>query len=479
MSDGRHRDIIPKPKDALNRVLVLGMCPLPTKNEFQTLGPGKRTWQFVKALLDQDSHVCLITSRHPAAYADQQKQPVEATQAGSLIHYSVEQRVFDSVRWVQGIHDHFQPDCIVGATVYPSSVACRLNTDKPIWADLFGHTMAEAQTKCQVFDDDFYFYHYWRDERRVLDHAAAFSVVSHPQLCATIGELGTRGRLNRFTVGYPFVHVIPCAVPTGAVTEPREHKVLRGREVGIEDFVILWSGGYNTWTDVKTLFGALETAMARDERIKFVSTGGEIGGHDELTYPAFIQMIEGSRFRNRFIMKGWIPLNLVPQYWREANIGINVDKLTYEALLGSRNRILDWMGVGLPVLTSRVCELTEIMEIEKLGLTFTPENPRELTDLILAASHQPEKLRAMAERAQAYSLRQFSIDATTKPLVKWVQLPSLAPDFGRTAKLHADQREPLSVVYGHYLASLRNQWRTQGLKPAVLWAIRRLLQGVR
>ena len=45
---------------------------------------------------------------------------------------------------------------------------------------------------------------------------------------------------------------------------------------------MLWSGGYNLWTDVDTLFRGLEAAMARNPKVHFLSTGGAIDGTDTL-----------------------------------------------------------------------------------------------------------------------------------------------------------------------------------------------------
>ncbi|MBN2054066.1 glycosyltransferase family 4 protein [bacterium] len=473
------KDIISRRTRARPRVLVLGMCPLPTENEFQTLGPGKRTWQFVRAMLDHDFEVCLISSRHPAAFDDGESFSVAANEENDLIHYMVNQRVFEEPRWIQSIHDHFQPDCVVGATVFPSYVACRIETKLPVWADLFGHTMAEAQTKCQVFEDDYYIYNFWRMEKLVLDRADAYSVVSNPQKFATIGELGTRGRLNRRTFDYPFVRVVPCAVQFSLARERglRMQNLLRSGEVNDDDFVVLWSGGYNTWTDVVTLFTSLERAMEVNPRIRFVSTGGEIGGHDDITYPQFQRLIRNSRFRDRFILKGWIPHHQVPSYWAEADIGINIDKMTYEAVLGSRNRILDWMGVGLPVLTTKVCELSEIIEHQQLGLTFSPGDSGDLTRLLLWASDHKIKLNAMADRARGYAIEHFSIHSTTAPLITWIETATPTPDRNTRSVPVPQLREPKRIKQSHYLASLRNQLRIHGPLNTAKWLVNRTFLG--
>ncbi len=74
-------------------------------------------------------------------------------------------------------------------------------------------------------------------------------------------------------------------MPNAIESTPYKHlkTVLRGRLASEGDFVVLWSGGYNTWTDVDTLFAGLIKAMKEEPRLRFVSIGGAIPGRDEQT----------------------------------------------------------------------------------------------------------------------------------------------------------------------------------------------------
>ncbi len=462
----------------MKKVLLLGLCPLPTENDTCTLAPGKRTWQFARSLLEDGHRVCMVCSRHLASYKNAQLKDIQAEDHGNLIYYSTTQSVFESGTWLQTIHDRFEPDCIVGATVYPSYIATRLNTDKPVWADLFGHIMAEAQTKSFVFKDNYYLSKLWKMERTILDRADIFSVVSTPQSYATIGELGTRGRLNSSTTGYFFVRIIPCSINDSIVNAPANphpvsEPILRNIQVRDDDFVILWSGGYNTWTDVNTLFNALERIFSINQKIKFVSTGGQIESHDELTYQHFLNMINHSPYRDHFIMNGWVPFNEVPRYWQEADVGINIDLFSYEAILGSRNRILDWMQAGLPVVTTELCELSQIIRENKLGFTFKPENIESLTACILHLVQQPELLRETAERAKQYVFDCLTISRTTEPLREWVSSPWAAPDRHRQSALETDDLDQARFLTRHYWASIRNQIRYNGLAGTLKWILSR------
>jgi glycosyltransferase involved in cell wall biosynthesis len=392
---------------------------------------------------------------------------------------------FENIELISEIFKGFKPDCIVGCTFYPSYIVSELlnylknknkiitynmktgSSDKreesnhkdysrdngsidfmkninvvPFWADLFGHVMAEAQARAYIDGDDECLFHYWNSEYNIISSADIFSCVSSRQQYALIGELGAVGRLNKYTSGYDFTSIIPCGIP---LAEYRHTKsVFRGGDIiKKDDFVVLWTGGYNTWTDIDTLFEGLTAAMEKNPKIKFVSTGGEIPEQDLVTYPRFLSMINGSSHRDRFVMKGWVPGEDVPNYYFEADLGINIDKDIYEVRLGSKNRILDWFRAGLCVLSSNVCELTDIMEKEKIGYTFKPYDYKDLSKKLIYLADNQDEVKKTAIAGKKYALLNFNFNKTTEKLQKWAGDPAFSPDRGEERKLFFSREEAL------------------------------------
>ena len=132
---------------------------------------------------------------------------------------------------------------------------------------------------------------------------------------------------------------------------------------------MLWAGGYNTWTDVDLLYDALSTAMEEVPSLVFVSTGGAIEGHDEVTFERFRRKTQIGAASERFHFAGWVPTAEVPSYYFESDLGINVDGLNYETLFGARNRLNEMMKVGLPILTTTGTEISHVISNHRLGLT--------------------------------------------------------------------------------------------------------------
>jgi glycosyltransferase involved in cell wall biosynthesis len=418
----------------MSRILLFGFSPLPVENSHRLHAPGIRTWQMASPLLADGHELLLVCCRYSAGYGENEPVTIELDRPErGLRCLLLRDALFNDADHLQTLHDGFRPDCVVGATVIPSAAAVKLETRAPIWADLFGHFMAEGQAKASVYQDDELLISYFGIARSILLRADIFSTVSHAQELAAIGELGLTGRLNSQTSGYRFTTEIPCAMDSEPF--PESGPVIRGDLVTEDDFVILWSGGYNTWADVDTLFRALEIAMGRDPSIRFVSIGGELTGQDDRTYPRFREMVEQSSLRDRCFFKGWIPTAEVPAYYADADVGINVDKDIYEVRLGSKNRILDWMRSGLPAVCSRVCELSIALEEAGVGVTYPSGDSAALAEAILGLASDREGTRALRRRVREHALEMYTFPITTEPLRRWANDPVPAPDRDNPVRL--------------------------------------------
>lgn len=403
---------------------MAGLCPLPFEDALRNEGPGIRTWQFALGLSRAGHHVHLVAWRIPKAYGADQPAITE-TREGVSIERVDEASFFDPATLGRTI-ERLDPDALVGATIHGSYALARCRTALPFWADQFGHAMAEAQAKAALDGDDAVLAYYWRRVESVMRRADRVSVVSTRQKYAAIGELGALGRLSRETCGHDLVSVIPCAAlpPAERVAEP----LLRGVALPADAFIVLWSGGFNVWSDVETLFRGVEAAMARDARIRFVATGGAIPGQDPLSYARFSEMVASSPQRERFRLEGWVRSGDVPRYVAEADLGVLVERPIYEGELGSKNRVLQWMAAGLPVAYNRVGDLGDVIAQRELGLSFPAGDADALAErLVWAAAHGAE-LKALAASAREAVSSDFSVEATTRPLTSWVEAPSPAPD---------------------------------------------------
>jgi len=426
----------------LSKILILGHAPLPWEDLTKSYGPGTRTWQFASPLLADGHDVTILASRIPFVYPDG-TEPVELADENGCTVCRVSQEALEIGGVTDAMMTELDPDCVIGATAYPSYVGAVYAGERPVWADIFGSYMAEAQAKAAVYEDDAFLDHFLRVNNHIITMADRFSTVSGRQSYEVVGQLGAAGRLNSKTLGYDFACSIPCGVTDRVFPEP----AYPDPSLGPDDFIVLWSGGFNTWTDVKTLADGLELAMSENERIHFVSTGAEIEGHDDRTYKDFAERVASSAFRDRFHLMGWVKRSEALSYYGTANVGINIDAKHYEVTFGSRNRILEWALAGLPAISTDLCELTGEMSSDGMLFTIPIADPRALADGVLRLEARRDKLAGIASGLRPYVLDHYSFEKTAAPLREWAAAPANAPDFADRRRLRLDALDAARRVF--------------------------------
>lgn len=411
----------------MSRVFVLGTyLPKFQASARVTVASDIRTEQIVSALLAAGHKVRLCAATHYGRARGRRylrKRSQDRPEYYEMNFFLADQRS-DLLRLAK----EFKPDCVVAVSQWPSMVASTLGLEIPLWCDLWGGAMSEAQAKAYVYKDNSYVNHFWAMERPVLQRADVFSTCSTFQEHFVVGELALMGRLNRESFGYKLARTIPPGIPDEPVRAPRGN-ALRGKVVGRDDFVILWTGGYNTWTDVDTLFAGLEKVLAAKRAAKFVSFGGCIQGHDDVTYKRFCRLVSRSKFRDRYILLGWQRHKDVLRAYTESDIGINIDRYHYELIFGTRTRLVQMIAFGLPVITTVGCELSYIIRDNRLGLTFEIGDADGMAEALIRYAEQLPASRAeYSRRALDYFQKYHSYTRTCQPLLEWAKRPRRAPD---------------------------------------------------
>jgi glycosyltransferase involved in cell wall biosynthesis len=412
----------------MKKIFILGIGPISIESTKKFHGGGNRAWHFTKSLIDQGFEVILVCMR--ITDHNNPNQPDETClQQENLTYYSVDEiNCFANDDYLRNLIAKHQPDALIGCCDYPAARAAFVSGDLPVWADIHGYPMGEAQAKTFHYQESGYLHHFWNIHRIPLLRADHFSVTSERQRMALIGELGAMGRLNQHTFSEELASTIPIAWNPETPYRPRQ----RQKD---DPFVVFFSGGYNLWCDIETLFQALENAMERDSRIRFLSTGGAIEGHDDKTYPRFLELVNQSRFRDRFELKGWVSKEDLEICMNQTHLGISTDLPCYETKIGARNRLTEFMARGIPILTTLGTEISQIIFYKGLAFTVPMQNPIALANEIILAADHPEKLNRMTDEARNYFESQFTYQATTKELVEWCNNPCHSGDFGNPIQL--------------------------------------------
>ncbi len=409
----------------MSTIILFGVAPLPFE-KMQMNAHSLRTWRFIDVLLKQNHKVIAVCERGQIAYPEAVPDVVEYIK-NNLTYITVSLDIWNYS--LGKIVSRYISDCqcAIATSTHSAAIAVQHIGNLPFWADLNGSLMAEAQTQAAVLGDDSLIAQCWQTEYAVIRRADCLSCVSERQKWAVIGELGAVGRLNKASVGYEFVHVIPVTLENTAMTPIG--KSIRGILAQDDDFVLLNTGGFNTWTDVDTLFEALESIMRRRHNVIFVATGGGIKGYNELTFQRFVYLTKQSEFSNHYHLLNWVPAEDLPNYLLESNAAVNTDLMTYEALLGSRNRVLDWLKAGLPCIVTPLTELGQSIIAAGAGVAYLPENSQSLAEAIESLICSPAMAQEMGRQAKQLFQTMYTDEQSLQPMAQWVQLPKRAPDF--------------------------------------------------
>jgi glycosyltransferase involved in cell wall biosynthesis len=411
----------------MSKILLLGYLPPQLYAPIKIEAANYRTAQFLIPLLEDRHQVCLCTA------PPLNNEPVTIKPAWeNLLDY--QPIPFEQVGWVnqlQKVHDTFQPDCIVAVNFDMCVYATKLKTDRPIWMDIYGDMITIMQASCYRARSNRGLPTTLKFVEQVLRKGDKFSVCGVPQRNMTVGELAMSGRLNWQSFGYEFTEVIPAGMEgQEAVQVGQDGSPVRANAgIGIDDFVVMWCGGYNTWTDVITLHKGLESAMAENPMVHFVSVGASTYQSADNTYAKFQELIEKSRYRDRFHLFGWQPWSKLGEFYRASNSGINIDAIHYETIYGTRTRLMEMILYHLPVVTSLGTELSYLLQNRQAALTFDVGDWSKLTENILKLASDPNYCAAMSATAYEYAVNELSFSATTKNFRQWCGQPQHAPDY--------------------------------------------------
>ncbi|MGC8740488.1 MAG: glycosyltransferase [Candidatus Sumerlaeaceae bacterium] len=414
----------------MSNVLVLGVGPLPIDPTERLHAPGIRVWHLANVIYRQGHSVVLGIIEfgdfrdNPEAASRPRQESVGDRFSVCRFHYHSQR----TPTAIATLHERCKFHCIVSTTDIMNDAAARVPVRLPLWLDYLGDPLCERQLQAATFDNDASLLDLWRVMLEALLHGDHFSVASTPQKYTLIGQLGLAGRLNQFTAAHDLVSVIPNSARGILGQSGAQRRLIKGFLIPAESFLLLWAGGYNTWTDPETLFHGLELAMRRDADIYFVSVGGEIPGHDNVTFKRFREMCEASDLRSHFVFIGWVPPSEMPNYYMQADAAINIDLPCYEAEIGTRTRLVDWIDYEIPVVTTALCEPAKILAERKLVESFEPASPKSLADALVRLKEHHEEAKVRAQKARTFLDELFDEKRDFAPLLEWVANPTLAPD---------------------------------------------------
>lgn len=444
-------------------VLLIGAGPLPEPDSTRTNALALRTWQVARPLLESPHNFKLLAlpgEALPETSHFQKERTVEYD--GFFYTIPAASDVTGMGQAVRKHIDKFHPHCIITVGQYAACIAAQSSGDVPLWCDLPGNSMMLAQVRSGLAGDDSAIERAWSREKAVLLRADKFSVASMPQLYALLGELSLVGRMNYLTSAYHFAHHIPDAMhPAFTRAQPgQSDPIVRGVMVPKDAFLVLWSGSFSPSMDVETLSAGLEEAMKIHSNVYFVSTGGTQFDDPEVPHHQFVTTIKAGPFASRHHFMGWMPFSKLAQLYRECDLGLCIDGMNYETLLGARARVANMMACGLPVAITLGTELSHIVQEEGVGFATPANDAAALAEVIVKLAESPQQLRSLKQKARAYAIHHLVATTVCRPIREWVDHPEAAPDNQKYSS-----GEPMNSIMGTMMDDAMHRARTR--KPAM------------
>jgi glycosyltransferase involved in cell wall biosynthesis len=410
----------------LKKILIIAYPPPPLTDRSKIEAAHYRAWQFILPIIEEGHKVHLCT---PQINVGSSNDSLPEVWRENLTISILPIHKLNWINKLQQIHDSLNPDCIIAVNFDCCLYTTKLKTQKPIWMDIYGDYLTIMQSSCNSAGSNRGMNTSISHMRDVLKKGDIFSVCGSPQSYALVGELAMAGRLMRQTFGYEFTRVIlPGSPPVSIGTHRANEPAPSALNLAAHDFPVLWSGGYNTWTDIDTLFRGLEWAMEHEPKVQFISLGASTYNSPDNNYFKLLNLIKSSPHSQRYHMLGWQPWEEIGKYYRISKVGLNIDALHYETILGTRTRLVEMIAAGLPIISSVGTELSHLLYKYGAAITFEIKDWKTLGEGIVSLVKEPDKQKEMAERALDCASSQFSFSNTTTPLLEWVNNPHRAPD---------------------------------------------------
>ena len=378
----------------MTRVFVLSFVPLPAAGRL-TPGAGARSWEMARALARAGFEVTLA-AREPG-------DPVEGVEVRAL--------GADAAALPEGFDAYvLPPGSFGGGFVRPAGGL--------VVADLY---------------DPFLFSYAYRDpatpegriqfESRIHELAAALlaaDVVLHAGTPARHALLGMLALIGRIAPGHCDPGDDLLDVPLGAAPPPPAATVATDPPLPPDAEVVLWPSGTYVFFDAERALAAFEVVAARRPRAHLVVAGGlgpSPAPADWENFQRFAELARASFAAARIRFVDWLPYPSRRAVYAAAQVAVVLAHPGPEDELSWRNRVVDALAAGLPVVVDGESELTRLVAEAAAGIAV-PRNAEAAAAAIDALLDDQAGRRVCADAARRLAAGPLSWDACVAPLVR-------------------------------------------------------------
>jgi glycosyltransferase involved in cell wall biosynthesis len=224
-------------------------------------------------------------------------------------------------------------------------------------------------------------------------------------------------QVAEYVKGYPntksHVHVLPNGVNVSRfkVTSPGRSK---------DNFTIGFVGTLKPWHGVESLLESFHQFHQRYPKSRLLIVGdGPERERLEATSEAY-------QLSTAVTFTGAVSPEAVPEFLAKMDVGV-APYPVLENFYFSPLKILEYMAAGVPVVASRVGQISELIDDGASGLLYSPDDVNALTLALFDIFHKPVFAERLARAARQKVEKHYSWDATVTRVLELagVQKPKL------------------------------------------------------
>jgi glycosyltransferase involved in cell wall biosynthesis len=267
--------------------------------------------------------------------------------------------------------------------------------------------------------------------------AADFTVcASEKQRDYWLGRFCALGRLNPLVYKIdPTLRKVIDVVPFGLSATPPVHskQAIKGviPGIGVDDKVLLWSGGLWDWFDPLTIIEAMSQVVEQRADVKLLFMGLKSPNPQVPMMPMVKRaqdLAEQKGLTNRavFFFDQWVKYEDRANYLIEADAAVSAHFDTIETRFSFRTRILDNFWTGLPIITTGGDPLAELIEKRSAGLTLGYQDVTGWSCAILKMVEDTSFNKACRAACQELA-QEFVWQQAAAALLQYCQNPNRLP----------------------------------------------------
>jgi glycosyltransferase involved in cell wall biosynthesis len=304
-----------------------------------------------------------------------------------------------------------------------------------------------------------------------------FACNSERQRDYWLGMLAALNRINPVSFEDPTLRSLIDVVPFGLPDDPPAHRkpVLKGVHPGVgpDDFVAYWGGGIYNWLDPLTLIRATVRVAAEDARLKVFFAATQ---HPNPRVHVMKMVNDARKLSDELSLTGrhvffndWVPYKERENYLLEADVGISLHLDHLETHYAFRNRLLDYIWAGLPVIATEGDTAADLVRQHDLGWVVGYENVSHVTHALREAMGSAGLRENYASRFASVA-EQFRWSETIEPLARFCAHPHVAPDKSVLGPHENRSGKHVSSIATPWSIRIAKGWQLLRRKgPIALW----------